>query len=161
MIGVMAAAAPRSDRQARPRRPVAALHRRRGLHRRLRPAGHRGAAGVDGQQLPRLVERDGAGDHGNADRPELGEELTESFCRTDPDQVRKKPAIGIVPIGDRFTMGAKSAAFVCKKFFAFDMILPAHYGTFPGMLDPNADKFVAEMSGHNVVVPKVGQALTV
>jgi L-ascorbate metabolism protein UlaG (beta-lactamase superfamily) len=72
-----------------------------------------------------------------------------------------KPVIGIVPIGDRFTMGAKSAAFVCKKFFAFDMILPAHYGTFPDMLDPNADKFVAEMSGHNVVVPKVGQALTV
>jgi hypothetical protein len=29
------------------------------------------------------------------------------------------------------------------------------------MLDPTADKFVAEMSGHNVVVPKVGQVLTV
>src|SRR5262249_54099683 len=62
-----------------------------------------------------------------------------------------KPSIGIVPIGDRFTMGARSAAFVCKKFFAFEMMLPAHYGTFPGMLDPTADKFVAEMSGHNVV----------
>jgi L-ascorbate metabolism protein UlaG (beta-lactamase superfamily) len=72
-----------------------------------------------------------------------------------------KPDIGIVPIGDRFTMGARSAAFTCKKFFQFEMILPCHYGTFPGMLDPNADKFVAEMSGHNVVVPKVGQALTV
>ncbi len=72
-----------------------------------------------------------------------------------------KPGIGIVPIGDRFTMGARSAAFTCKKFFQFEMILPCHYGTFPGMLDPNADKFVAEMSGHNVVVPKVGQALTV
>ena len=72
-----------------------------------------------------------------------------------------KPDIGIVPIGDRFTMGARSAAFACKKFFQFEMILPCHYGTFPGMLDPNADKFVAEMSGHNVVVPKVGQALTV
>ena len=72
-----------------------------------------------------------------------------------------KPSIGIVPIGDRFTMGARAAAFTCKRFFAFDMILPAHYGTFPGMLDPNADKFVAEMAGHNVVVPKVGQALTV
>jgi L-ascorbate metabolism protein UlaG (beta-lactamase superfamily) len=72
-----------------------------------------------------------------------------------------KPDIGIVPIGDRFTMGARSAAFVCKKFFAFEMILPSHYGTFPGMLDPDAGKFVAEMDGHNVVVPKVGQALTV
>lgn len=72
-----------------------------------------------------------------------------------------KPSIGIVPIGDRFTMGARSAAFACKKFFAFEMVLPAHYGTFEGMLDPTADKFVAEMGGHNVVVPKVGQVLTV
>jgi hypothetical protein len=41
------------------------------------------------------------------------------------------------------------------------MILPCHYGTFPGMLDATADAFVAEMKGHNVVVPKVGQTLTV
>jgi L-ascorbate metabolism protein UlaG (beta-lactamase superfamily) len=72
-----------------------------------------------------------------------------------------KPAIGIVPIGDRFTMGARSAAFTCKKFFKFDMILPCHYGTFPGMLDLTADKFVAEMKDQNVVVPKVGQVLSV
>ena len=72
-----------------------------------------------------------------------------------------RPDIGIVPIGDRFTMGARSAAFACKKFFAFEMILPCHYGTFPGMLDPDADKFVAEMKGHNVVVPKVGQTVGV
>ena len=72
-----------------------------------------------------------------------------------------RPDIGIVPIGDRFTMGARSAAFICKKFFKFEMILPSHYGTFPGMLDANADKFVAEMKDDIVVVPKVGQALTV
>jgi len=72
-----------------------------------------------------------------------------------------KPDIGIVPIGDRFTMGARAAAFTCKKFFDFEMILPCHYGTFPGMLDPDADKFVAEMKDHNVVVPKVGQTVTV
>ena len=41
------------------------------------------------------------------------------------------------------------------------MILPCHYGTFPGMLDADADKFVAEMKDHNVVVPKVGQTVTV
>ena len=29
---------------------------------------------------------------GNADRPELGEELTESFCRTDPDIAPASPA---------------------------------------------------------------------
>jgi L-ascorbate metabolism protein UlaG (beta-lactamase superfamily) len=70
-----------------------------------------------------------------------------------------KPEIGIVPIGDRFTMGARSAAFACKKFFAFKAIIPVHYGTFAGMLDPDAEKFKAEMAGHNIVVPAVGAAV--
>ena len=72
-----------------------------------------------------------------------------------------KPDIGIVPIGDRFTMGAKAAAFACRKFFAFSTILPCHYGTFPGMLDPDASRFQAEMAGHNVVAPSPGEAVTV
>jgi len=72
-----------------------------------------------------------------------------------------KPTIGIVPIGDRFTMGAKSAAFACRTFFRFSTILPCHYGTFPGMLDANADAFVTEMAGENVVVPGVGETITV
>jgi L-ascorbate metabolism protein UlaG (beta-lactamase superfamily) len=71
-----------------------------------------------------------------------------------------RPDIGIVPIGDRFTMGARSAAFACKKFFSFEKVFPCHYGTFPGMLDPTADKFVAEMKGYQVVVPKVGEAIS-
>ncbi len=70
-----------------------------------------------------------------------------------------KPTIGIVPIGDRFTMGAKAAAFACKKFFKFDAIIPVHYGTFAGMLDPDAEKFKAEMAGHRIVVPAVGAAV--
>lgn len=72
-----------------------------------------------------------------------------------------KPDVGIVPIGDRFTMGAKTAAFVCKRFFKFKTILPCHYGTFAGMLDPDACKFQAEMAGHNVVAPKIGETVTV
>ncbi len=72
-----------------------------------------------------------------------------------------KPDIGIVPIGDRFTMGAKAAAFACKKFFSFKTILPCHYGTFAGMLDPDASKFQAEMKGQNVLVPKIGETVAV
>jgi len=72
-----------------------------------------------------------------------------------------KPDIGIVPIGDRFTMGARAAAFACKKFFSFKTIVPCHYGTFPGMLDPDATRFRAEMAGHNVATPPVGEAITV
>ncbi len=71
-----------------------------------------------------------------------------------------QPTVGVVPIGDRFSMGAKAAAFACRRFFTFSTIIPCHYGTFAGMLAPNADAFAAEMKGHNVVVPKVGAALT-
>ena len=49
---------------ARARRAVAALPQRRRLCRRLLAGRHRGAAGFARQQLSRLVERDGAGDHG-------------------------------------------------------------------------------------------------
>jgi L-ascorbate metabolism protein UlaG (beta-lactamase superfamily) len=66
-----------------------------------------------------------------------------------------RPQVGIVPIGDRFTMGAKTAALACKRFFQFETVIPCHYGTFP-IIDQTADKFVAEMGGNTVVVPKVG-----
>jgi L-ascorbate metabolism protein UlaG (beta-lactamase superfamily) len=72
-----------------------------------------------------------------------------------------RPEIGIVPIGDRFTMGARSAAFACKKYFEFKAVIPCHYGTFPGMLDANPEKFIAEMRGQNVLVPNVGEAISV
>ena len=66
-----------------------------------------------------------------------------------------QPDIGCVPIGDRFTMGAKQAAIACKRFFKFKTIIPMHYGTYP-VIDPDASKFLAQMDGHNVVVPEVG-----
>lgn len=71
-----------------------------------------------------------------------------------------QPAIGFVPIGDRFTMGAKTAALACKRYFEFETIVPCHYRTFP-MLDQTADKFVAEMGGNTVLVPEVGVPFTV
>jgi L-ascorbate metabolism protein UlaG (beta-lactamase superfamily) len=66
-----------------------------------------------------------------------------------------KPTVGIVPIGDRFTMGAHAAAFACKKFFQFETIIPCHYGTFP-IIDQTAEAFYSEMNGQRVVVPKIG-----
>ncbi|MEK8103971.1 alpha/beta hydrolase [Micromonospora sp. M12] len=64
--------------------PLAVLHRRRRLPGRLHSRGHRRPAGVTRQQLPRLVVEHGTLIMGNPERPELGEELTASFCRTDP-----------------------------------------------------------------------------
>ena len=70
MIGVLAdAAAPELFDAAGDDRPVAALHRRRGLRRRLQRGRHPRAARVAREQLPRLVERDGAGDHGQPRPP--------------------------------------------------------------------------------------------
>jgi L-ascorbate metabolism protein UlaG (beta-lactamase superfamily) len=71
-----------------------------------------------------------------------------------------QPEVGIVPIGDRFTMGAKTAAFACSKFFQFKSVIPCHYGTFP-IIDQDADAFVAEMGGRDVIVPKIGASVAV
>lgn len=70
-----------------------------------------------------------------------------------------QPEIGIVPIGDRFTMGARTAAYACRTFFKFKTVIPCHYGTFPGMLDADADAFVEAMGSSDIVVPKVGAAV--
>jgi len=68
------------------------------------------------------------------------------------------PRVGLVPIGDRFTMGAKAAAYACKTYFSFDTIVPCHYGTFP-IIDATPDAFIAEMGGASVTVPPVGRAI--
>ena len=57
-----------------------------------------------------------------------------------------QPDIGLVPIGDRFTMGGAVAALACRRFFNFKTVIPCHYKTF-GLLDQSADKFVAGMEG--------------
>jgi L-ascorbate metabolism protein UlaG (beta-lactamase superfamily) len=67
------------------------------------------------------------------------------------------PAIGFVPIGDRYTMGARTAAIACKRFFNFERVIPCHYGTFP-VIDQTPDKFIAEMDGKLVFVPEIGVA---
>ena len=36
-----------------------------------------------------------------------------------------------MPIGDRFTMGARLAAMACTRYFDFETVIPCHYGTFP------------------------------
>ena len=71
-----------------------------------------------------------------------------------------EPKIGIVPIGDRFTMGGRLAAMACRRFYHFETAIPCHYGTF-GLIDPNADKFIAEMEGSatEVLVLERGKAV--
>jgi L-ascorbate metabolism protein UlaG (beta-lactamase superfamily) len=73
-----------------------------------------------------------------------------------------EPKIAMVPIGDRFTMSPATAALAVKRFLNVEQVIPCHYGSFP-IIEPNADKFVAEMKGHStkVLVPEKGKAVQV
>ena len=73
-----------------------------------------------------------------------------------------QPEIGLVPIGDRFTMGGAVAALACQRFFKFGTALPCHYGTF-GIIDQTPEKFVAGMEGAKTEVktPKPGEQVAV
>jgi L-ascorbate metabolism protein UlaG (beta-lactamase superfamily) len=73
-----------------------------------------------------------------------------------------QPKVAIVPIGDRFTMGAATAALAVKRFLNVETAIPCHFGTFP-IIDQTADPFVAAMKGHatKVIVPQKGKAFSV
>ncbi len=87
---------------------------------------------------------------------------TDLFCEMELIQELHKPDVLIVPIGDRFTMGAERAAFAVKRFFKPKAVIPCHFGSFP-IIAPNADGFVAAMegSGIQVITPHVGTAVTI
>jgi len=70
------------------------------------------------------------------------------------------PNIGLVPVGDRFTMSGKTAALAVTRYFNFETVVPCHYGTFD-LLDPDASQFAAAMQGHaaKVVIPRIGEVL--
>ena len=72
-----------------------------------------------------------------------------------------QPKVAMVPIGDRFTMSPVTAALAVKRFLKLDTVIPCHYGSFP-IIEPNADRFVAEMKGHTtkVIVPEKGKAFS-
>ena len=73
-----------------------------------------------------------------------------------------KPAVAMVPMGDRFTMGPRSAALAVKRFLpSVRTAIPCHYATF-GLLLPDASGFVREMEGASarVLVPTKGEAFT-
>jgi L-ascorbate metabolism protein UlaG (beta-lactamase superfamily) len=67
-----------------------------------------------------------------------------------------KPDIGIVPVGDRFTMNPETAAYACRSFFKFKTIIPCHYATFPGYLLPDASRFIKAMGAAKTSVKALG-----
>jgi L-ascorbate metabolism protein UlaG (beta-lactamase superfamily) len=73
-----------------------------------------------------------------------------------------QPEIGLVPVGDRFTMGGAVAALACQRYFKFGTVIPCHYGTF-GLLDQTPEKFVAGMEDTTAMVqtPSPGDTVVV
>lgn len=71
-----------------------------------------------------------------------------------------QPDIGLVPIGDRFTMGGAVAALAVQRYFNFSTAIPCHYGSFP-IIDATPEKFVAGLEGSKVQVatPRAGESL--
>lgn len=68
----------------------------------------------------------------------------------------------ICPIGDRFTMGGKTAALAMTRFVKPEIAIPCHYGSFP-IIDQTADIFVAALEGSEVkaLVPRKGEAVEI
>ena len=73
-----------------------------------------------------------------------------------------QPEVAMVPIGDRFTMGARNAALAVQRYFKLKTVIPCHYGSFP-ILDQDADTFMKAMDGHatRVIVPEKNVAMEV
>jgi L-ascorbate metabolism protein UlaG (beta-lactamase superfamily) len=72
-----------------------------------------------------------------------------------------KPDIGIVPIGDRLTMGGAVAALACRRYFNFEIAIPCHYASFP-IIDQTAEKFLDGLKSAptKALVPKVGETIS-
>ena len=73
------------------------------------------------------------------------------------------PDVVMVPIGDRFTMGAEVAALALKRFFPQAKVaIPCHYGSFP-IIAATADGFVAAMGegGTQIIVPHKGMPVRI
>jgi L-ascorbate metabolism protein UlaG (beta-lactamase superfamily) len=73
-----------------------------------------------------------------------------------------RPDLLIVPIGDRFTMGATRAAFAVRRFFSPRAVLPCHFGSFP-IIAPDASGFIEAMAGSDVqvVTPHKNMPITI
>lgn len=71
-----------------------------------------------------------------------------------------QPTIGIVPIGNNFTMGPDHAALAVNRYFDFKTIIPCHYGTF-GLLEQSAEGFVRQVTKGEVKVMRPMDTITV
>ena len=83
---------------------------------------------------------------------------TEIFSDMALIQRLHKPQIGLIPIGDRFTMGPETAAIACNEFLDLETIIPIHWGTFD-LLTGDPESFKSQVKRGEVVTPDPGETL--
>ena len=83
---------------------------------------------------------------GNANRPELGEELTNSFCRTDPEIAKHFARVTFTSDNraDLEKVSARSLILQCSD----DVIAPLAVGEFVHRLLPKSKLVVMQATGH-------------
>ena len=83
---------------------------------------------------------------GNPDRPELGEELTDSFCRTDPDIARAFARVTFLSDnrGDLAKVGVPTLVAQCSS----DAIAPPEVGAFVHAQIPGSRLVTLQATGH-------------
>ncbi len=65
-----------------------------------------------------------------------------------------RPKVGLLPIGDRFTMGPEAAAIACNELLELDIVVPIHWGTFDLLTgDPERFKQLVRRGRVQVLAP--------
>jgi L-ascorbate metabolism protein UlaG (beta-lactamase superfamily) len=68
------------------------------------------------------------------------------------------PKIGLIPIGDRFTMGPATAALACNEYLNLETIIPIHWGTFD-LLTGDPETFKSLVKRGVVLTPDPGDPI--
>jgi len=91
---------------------------------------------------------------GNSDRPELGEELANSFCRTDPDIAKEFARVTFTSDNrdDLDKITARTLVLQCKE----DIIASQEVGEYVASHIPNSKLVILDATGHcpNLSAPK-------
>jgi sigma-B regulation protein RsbQ len=83
---------------------------------------------------------------GNADRPELGEELTNSFCRTDPEIARRFARTTFLSDNRADLEGVNTRALILQC--SDDVIAPRAVGEYVHRVLPNSELVIMQATGH-------------
>jgi L-ascorbate metabolism protein UlaG (beta-lactamase superfamily) len=71
-----------------------------------------------------------------------------------------KPTVGLICMGDRFTMGPETAAIACNEFLDLETIVPIHWGTFP-LLTGDPEDFKRRVTRGRVRIATPGEPFEV